>query len=236
MTIETVKLSTGASMPILGLGTLLRYKYIVGPAFLNDMQIPLEIDHMDTWRAMEKLYDDGKLKAIGLSNFNAKQVQYVYDNARIKPANLQVECHLYWPQTELLQLCRKLNMTLTANSPLGSRGREGYNLNVKGPQGDPLTDPLVNELSVKYKKTEAQILLRFLIQQGIVVIPKSIHPDRVKENMAVFDFSLNPDDMNRLFSVKTRVRLLRWDFAIGHPFYPFDDVDQSKLRMTSIKP
>ncbi|KHJ87526.1 oxidoreductase, aldo/keto reductase family protein [Oesophagostomum dentatum] len=155
-----------------------RDKDSFAPGFVNDMQVPAKIDHVETWHAMEKLYDSGKVKAIGLSNFNAKQVQNVYDHARIKPANLQVECHLYWPQTELLQLCKKLNMSLTAYGPLGSRGRKVFNAKMIWPEGDPLTDPLVKELAEKHKKTPAQILLRHLIQRGIAVIPKSVKPDR----------------------------------------------------------
>ncbi|KIH42679.1 hypothetical protein ANCDUO_27332, partial [Ancylostoma duodenale] len=90
---------------------------------------------------MEKMYDAGKCKALGLSNFNAKQVQNVYDHARIKPANLQVECHLYWPQTELYELCKKLNISFTAYGPLGSPGRKAFNPNMQWPEGNPLTDP-----------------------------------------------------------------------------------------------
>ncbi|KHJ86770.1 hypothetical protein OESDEN_13469 [Oesophagostomum dentatum] len=103
------------------------------------------------------------------------------------------------------------------------------------PDADPLTDPVVKEIAAEHKKTPAQVLLRYLIQQGMIVIPKSVKPERVKENMAVFDFTLTEDDMKKLGSVKTRVRLLLWDVAIGHPFYPFDDVDQTKLKMASMK-
>ncbi|KAL6743202.1 hypothetical protein Aduo_016276 [Ancylostoma duodenale] len=205
------------------------------PAFVNGMQVPLKIDHVDTWHAMEKMYDAGKCKALGLSNFNAKQVQNVYDHARIKPANLQVECHLYWPQTELYELCKKLNISFTAYGPLGSPGRKAFNPNMQWPEGNPLTDPEVEELAAKHNKTPAQILLRHLIQRGMAVIPKSVRPERVKENLAVFDFTLSQDEMNKLDSVKTRMRLFLFDFAIGHPFYPFEDVDQSKLKMVSLK-
>ncbi|KIH43749.1 hypothetical protein ANCDUO_26239 [Ancylostoma duodenale] len=69
----------------------------------------------------------------------------------------------------------------------------------------------------------------------MAVIPKSVRPERVKENLAVFDFTLSQDEMNKLDSVKTRMRLFLFDFAIGHPFYPFEDVDQSKLKMVSLK-
>ncbi|EPB66544.1 oxidoreductase, aldo/keto reductase family protein [Ancylostoma ceylanicum] len=178
------------------------------PAFVNDMQVPIKIDHVDTWHAMEKMYDAGKCK---------------------------VECHLYWPQTELYELCKKLNISFTAYGPLGSPGRKAFNPNMKWPEGNPLSDPEVKELAAKHNKTPAQILLRHLIQRGMAVIPKSVKPERVKENMAVFDFTLSQDEMNKLNSVKTRMRLFLFDFAIGHPFYPFEEVDQSKLKMVSLK-
>ncbi|VDM76705.1 unnamed protein product [Strongylus vulgaris] len=114
--------------------------------FENDMQVPATIDHLDTWRAMEKLHDEGKLKALGLSNFNVKQLQNVYDHARIKPANLQ-----------------NFLKTSIADTLLN---------------GDPLTDPVVKELAAKYKKTAAQILLRYIVQQDVVAIPKTVKPER----------------------------------------------------------
>ncbi|CAJ0589753.1 unnamed protein product, partial [Cylicocyclus nassatus] len=177
-------------------------------AFENGMQVPDPIGHLDTWRAMEKLHDEGKLKALGLSNFNVKQVQNVYDHARIKPANLQIELHIYWPQTELIQLCKILNISITAYAPIGSPGRKGFNPKMNWPDGDPLTEPVVKELAK-------------------LTIPKTVKPQRVKENMDIFDFSLTDEEMKELFSVKTRVRLHTWEFAIGHPFYPFDDVQQT---------
>ncbi|VDM76349.1 unnamed protein product [Strongylus vulgaris] len=212
------------------------------PAFVNDMQIPVTVSHLDTWHALEKLVDSGKLKAIGLSNFNVKQLQNVYDHARIKPANHQIECHLYWPQTELLELCKKLNISVTAYSPIGSRGRN-IECHLYWPQTELLelckklniSVTAYSPLGSRGRNTPAQILLRYLIQKGLIVIPKSVKPERVKENINVFDFALDQDDMNKLAAVKTRVRLLLWDVAIGHPFYPFDDVDQSKLKMASIK-
>ncbi|EYC18913.1 hypothetical protein Y032_0026g1445 [Ancylostoma ceylanicum] len=147
----------------------------------------------------------------------------------------QVECHLYWPQTELYELCKKLNISFTAYGPLGSRGRKAFHPNMQWPEGDPLSDPVVKELAAKHNKTPAQILLRHLIQRGMAVIPKSVKPERVKENMAVFDFTLSQDEMDKLKSVKTRTRLFLFDVAIGHPFYPFEEVDQSKLKMVSMK-
>ncbi|CAJ0589752.1 unnamed protein product [Cylicocyclus nassatus] len=196
--------------------------------FENGMQVPDPIDHLDTWRAMEKLHDEGKLKALGLSNFNVKQVQRVYDNARIKPANLQIEYHIYLQQPELIQLCKKLNISVTAYAPIGSPGRKEAVPKMAWPDGDPMTDPIVKELAAKYKKTPAQILLRFVVQQDIIAIPKTVKLDRLKENMNIFDFALTDGEMKKLHDIKTTVRLHLWEHAIGHPFYPFDDVKLTK--------
>ncbi|KAJ1374222.1 hypothetical protein KIN20_036856 [Parelaphostrongylus tenuis] len=94
------------------------------PNVVDGAFVPTMVEHMETWRAMEKLHSEGKLKALGLSNFNVEQIELLYRQAHIKPTNLQVECHLYWPQTELRNLCHKLNMSFTAFAPLGSPGRK----------------------------------------------------------------------------------------------------------------
>ncbi|CAJ0589321.1 unnamed protein product [Cylicocyclus nassatus] len=165
------------------------------PAFVDGLQVSVTIDHVETWHALEKLYDAGKVKALGLSNFNTKQI----------------ECHLYWPQTELFQLCKQLNMSLTAYAPLGSRGKMAFNKKMIWGEGDPLTDPLVKELAEKHKKSTAQVLLRHLIQRGIAVIPKSVKPQRVKENFGVFDFTLSAQEMEKLDNIKKRTRLFLFD-------------------------
>ncbi|GMT09641.1 hypothetical protein PFISCL1PPCAC_938, partial [Pristionchus fissidentatus] len=145
-----------------------------------------DIEHIDTWRVLEKYYKSGQLKALGLSNFNAKQIEALYDLAEIKPSNLQVELHIYWPQFELHDLCKKLNMTVTAYAPIGSPGSSAFR--PISPIGPPMEDPVVAELARKYGKSPAQILLRHLLQREISVIPKSTNPERVKQNIDIFDF------------------------------------------------
>ncbi|KAK6036053.1 oxidoreductase, aldo/keto reductase family protein, partial [Cooperia oncophora] len=164
------------------------------------------VSHIETWQAMEKLHDEGKLKALGLSNFNAEQMEHLYSQARIKPSNLQVECHIYLPQVELQQFCKKHNMSLTAYAPLGSPGRKAARPDGVWPEGDPMTEPVVKEIAAKHGKTPAQILLRHLTQRGISAIPKSISPDRVIENISIFNFKLSDEEMDQLNNVKTRIR------------------------------
>ncbi|VDM71705.1 unnamed protein product, partial [Strongylus vulgaris] len=122
------------------------------------------------------------------------------------------ECHLYWPQDELYELCKKLNISFTAYAPLGSPGRKVSTINMPNmpwPDRVPLQDPLVKEIAQKHNKTPAQVLLRYLIQRGRIVIPKTVKPERVKENMNVFDFTLSDDEMQKLKDVK-KTRLFLW--------------------------
>ncbi|CAG9530241.1 unnamed protein product [Cercopithifilaria johnstoni] len=197
--------------------------------------VPELIDHIETWSVLEKLYRAGILKAIGLSNFNEKQIQYVLDHATVKPHNLQVEAHLYWPQKELHEFCKKNNITMTSYATLGSPGRIAFNPDFSWPTGEPMKDPLVLQLAEKYKKSPAQVVLRHMTQRGISTIPKSINPDRILENFNIFDFKLTEEEIKQLDGVKTRVRLFLFDLLFDHPWYPFNDVDLTKMKRVNLK-
>ncbi|VDM21169.1 unnamed protein product [Wuchereria bancrofti] len=201
----------------------------------DGMVVPDLVDHMETWKVLENLYNKGILKAIGLSNFNVEQTQRVLDNATVKPHNIQVEAHLYWPQKELHELCKKNNITMTSYSTLGSPGRTAFNPDFNWPIGEPMKDPLVLQLADKYKKSSAQILLRHMTQRGISTIPKSINPDRILKNFDIFDFKLTKEEIKQLDDVKTRVRLFLFDLLFDHPWYPFKDVDVSKMKRVYLK-
>ncbi|MCP9257089.1 Oxidoreductase, aldo/keto reductase family protein [Dirofilaria immitis] len=192
--------------------------------------VPELVDHLETWKVLEKLHKEGILKAIGLSNFNEEQIQNILDHATVKPHNLQVEAHIYWPQKELHEFCKKNNITMTSYATLGSPGRIASIPHFHWPAGEPMKDPLVLQLAEKYKKSPAQILLRHMIQRGICVIPKSINPDRVIENFSIFDFKLTEEEIDQLDNVKTRVRLILIDVLFDHPWYPFKDVDLPKMK------
>ncbi|KAM3716422.1 Aldo-keto reductase family 1 member [Dirofilaria immitis] len=200
------------------------------PLLEDGRVVPELVDHLETWKVLEDLHKKGILKAIGLSNFNEKQIQNVLDHATIKPHNLQIEAHLYWPQKELHELCKKNNITMTSYSTLGSSGRATFNPDFIWPTGEPMKDPLVLELAAKHKKSPAQILLRHMIQRGICVIPKSINADRILENCNIFDFILTEEEINQLNNVKTRIRLFLFDMFFDHPWYPFNDVDRSNMK------
>lgn len=138
----------------------------------------------DTWRALEKLYKDGVVKAIGVSNFHVKHLQELIEVAEIKPMVNQVEFHPYLTQTELLAFCREQGIQFEAWSPLM--------------QGNFLNEPVILELAEKYGRQPSQIVLRWDLQQGVVTIPKSIKEARIIENADVFGFELSAEDMDKL--------------------------------------
>ncbi|KAH7721241.1 oxidoreductasealdo/keto reductase family protein [Aphelenchoides avenae] len=189
--------------------------------------IPDLVSTLDTWRVLEAAYKAGKLKSIGVSNFTVKQLQDLYDKAEIKPHNHQIEIHIYLQQKELVDLSKMLGLTVTSYSTMGSPGRfEAFKRfgerGASQPHADVLGHPLVKELSQKYNKTPAQILLRQMIQRGINVIPKSTNPERLKENFNVFDFVISDEDMKKFDALKENVRLGTWFMLDHHPWYPFE--------------
>ncbi|MGH0135739.1 UNVERIFIED_CONTAM: hypothetical protein FKN15_050783 [Acipenser sinensis] len=130
---------------------------------------------------MEKLVEKGLVRAIGLSNFNSRQIDDIITIATIKPAVLQVECHPYLAQTELLAHCRARGLVMTAYSPLGSPDRAW-----KHPD-EPvlLEEPFIKKLAEKYGKSPAQVILRWQVQRGVVTIPKSVTESRILQNIQV---------------------------------------------------
>ncbi|KAK6484410.1 aldo-keto reductase family 1 member A1-B-like isoform X1 [Huso huso] len=186
------------------------------------------IDYKETWRAMEKLVEKGLVRAIGLSNFNSRQIDDVITIATIKPAVLQVECHPYLAQTELLAHCRARGLVMTAYSPLGSPDRAW-----KHPD-EPvlLEEPFVKKLAEKYGKSPAQVILRWQVQRGVVTIPKSVTESRILQNIQVFDFTLADEEMQAMGSMNKNWRYIVPMITVdgksvprdaGHPHYPFNE-------------
>ncbi|XP_043671068.1 aldo-keto reductase family 1 member A1-like isoform X2 [Vespula pensylvanica] len=207
-------------------------KNVYAPATLEDGSyiLDLDTDPVSVWKEMEKQVAKGLVKSIGLSNFNEAQILEVYKNAQIKPTNLQVELHAYLQQKPIREFCQKHNIHVTAYSPLASPGAKfhfqtKYNYNTEN-FPDLLGHPVVLEMANKYKKTTAQVLLRHLVQQGIIVIPKSSSQDRIKSNINIFDFVLTEEDINTLNALDkgTDGRIFNFLFFKGvekHPLYPF---------------
>ena len=141
----------------------------------------------ETWRAMIKLLHQGKARAIGVSNYSIRELNELLHKSDIVPAVNQVEFHPFLYQEELLGFCKNNKIQLEAYSPL-TRGKR-------------LNHPNILDLAKKYDKTPAQVLIRWSLQHDIIVIPKSIHEARIKENSQVFDFQLEPKDMKLLDSL-----------------------------------
>ncbi|EMS61074.1 Aldo-keto reductase family 4 member C10 [Triticum urartu] len=160
-----------------------------------------------TWGAMEKLHDAGKARAIGVSNFSSKKLGDLLAVARVPPAVDQVECHPCWQQTKLHNFCQSAGVHLSAYSPLGSPGTTWMNGNI-------LKEPIIISISEKLGKTPAQVALRWNIQMGHSVLPKSTNQERIKQNLDVHDWSI-PDDMLAKFSEIKEARLLRGNFAVN---------------------
>ncbi|XP_021916998.1 aldose reductase-like isoform X2 [Zootermopsis nevadensis] len=179
--------------------------------------IPNDVDYVDTWKAMEECVKLGLAKSIGLSNFNSQQIQRVLDVATIKPVVNQVECHPYLNQSKLLDFCKERGILLTAYSPLGSPG-----ILAKPDTPAPLKDPRIAEVAKKHGKTVAQTILRYMIQHGVVPIPKSSNKQRLEENFNIFGFKLTPEEVAYIDSVNKNFRIFLFDKASNHKDYPFN--------------
>ncbi len=152
----------------------------------------------DNWREgyrnIEKAVKAGKVKAIGLSNFPDELLKEAIDTMELKPQMVQVEAHPYYPQTELKNILAETGMGLMAWYPLGHGDKSLIN------------EPIFTELAKKYGKTNAQIILRWHIQSGNVVIPGSKNPDHIRDNFDIFDFALSDEDMAQIANVNKNRR------------------------------
>ncbi|MED3624113.1 aldo/keto reductase [Neobacillus thermocopriae] len=140
--------------------------------------------YKETWKALEKLYKEGRVRAIGVSNFHIHHLEELLKEAEIKPMVNQVEYHPHLQQKELLAFCQKEGIQLEAWSPLK--------------QGQLLQDSTLTEIAEKYGKTTAQVILRWDLQTKVVTIPKSIKEQRIIENADIFDFELSQEDMEKI--------------------------------------
>ncbi|KAK2862793.1 hypothetical protein Q5P01_002326 [Channa striata] len=149
---------------------------------VNDKRNPG--NRAQTWATLEELHARGKLRAIGVSNYTPAHMKELIQSCKVRPALLQVEFHPRLCQTELRSVCEEYGVCFQAYSSLG--------------KGELVTDPLVMELATNSERTPAQVLLRWAVQQGVPVLPKSSNPDRIKDNARLFDFTLTETDMERL--------------------------------------
>ena len=139
-------------------------------------------DYLAAYKEMEKAVEEGKIRSIGISNFD-ENLDDILNNCKIKPAVLQVECHPYWSQDDLRKRVEKYGTIIESWYPIG-HGDKGL-----------INEEIFTKLAKKYKKTNVQIILRWHIQKGIIVFPKSSNPKHIKENSEIFDFQLTEDEM-----------------------------------------
>lgn len=154
---------------------------------------PVEEKFVDTYRAIERLYEEKLIRVPGVSNHHAHHLQKIFAKANVQPMVNQVECHPYLQQDELKQFCKEHQIAVTAWAPIG--------------KGRILQDKTLTELASKYGKTPAQIILRWHYQEDTITIPKSITPSRIEENMQIFDFELSTEDMLKIKSINKNERM-----------------------------
>ena len=160
------------------------------------LHFPVTETRRPAWRQMEELHQDGRAKAIGVSNYTITHLKELLAECSVPPAVNQVELHVFLQQPELVKFCQDNNIVVEAYSPLA--------------HGEGMDNPVLVELAKKHHKTAAQIMIRWCIEVGTVPLPKSETPERIKQNIEVFDFELDKDDMAKLATLNSNLRTA-WD-------------------------
>ena len=174
----------------------------------------------ETWEAMQELVKAGLVKAIGVSNFTTPMILDLLTYAAIPPAVNQIEVHPYLQQAGLIEFCRRKNIAVTAYSPLGRPGAEPARPFLRNRGGERLiNDAVIVEIAGRHKKTSAQVLLKWGVQRGTIVIPKSVTPSRIKENIDIFEFELSKDEMQNIAGLEIPERLVNPIEWWGIPYF-----------------
>lgn len=184
---ENTKKAFAESMERLGLEYMDLY-LIHWPANKKQFGDEAKKINAETWRALEELYAEGKVRAIGLSNFLPHHIEELMEGAKVKPMVDQIEFHPGWAQLEVSEYCRKKDIVVEAWSPLGRK--------------DALDNEVLREIGAKYQKGTAQVCICWIIQHGILPLPKTVNPDRMVENADVFDFELTAEEMRIIDELK----------------------------------
>jgi 2,5-diketo-D-gluconate reductase A len=152
--------------------------------FLVHWPLPTVGDFVETWKAMEKMYEGGKVRAIGVSNFQPSHLRRIHGETSVTPAVNQIEVHPYLTNDEVRAFDAEHGIATEAWSPIA--------------QGQVLDDPAITEIAEAVRRTPAQVVLRWHLQRGNIVFPKSTTPSRIRENLALFDFELSGDQVERI--------------------------------------
>lgn len=153
-------------------------------------------DVAGTWRAMERLYHEGRIRSIGVCNFSEAHLTDLCLSSEVKPMVNQVECHPFTQQTGMLTLCKENGIQLEAWAPFA----EGKN--------EVFSNPLLGDIARSHGKTVGQVILRWNIQRGVVIVPKSVRYERIVENSEIFDFSLSENEMSLIAGLDTRKQMI----------------------------
>ncbi|KAH9632848.1 hypothetical protein HF086_013635, partial [Spodoptera exigua] len=180
-------------------------------------------DYADTWRGMIEAKSLGLARSIGVSNFNQQQIDRLLELGLEKPTVLQVEINLNLQQPELLAYCARQNIRVMGYTPFGSLF---YNKAQKTAPPPRVDDPALVEIANKYQKTVPQIALRYLVELGVIPIPKSLTKFRIEQNVQVFDFSLTQAERDVLKSFDRNYRTIPQYKWLDHPYYPFEKKNQ----------
>ena len=192
----------------------------------------LSTDLGQVWSAMEDCVFKGLVKGIGLSNFNKSQIQRIISNCRIVPANVQVEVNVLHQNTELIKFCSDNDIKVTAYAPLGSPGRFGFKSTVVFAETEEtkavaaiLGNKEVSKIAKELQCSSAQVLLHYLNKVlGVIVIPKSTNPSRIKENIDIFDLDMTMEQVEVLRNMNKNLRSFKADVfkrKEKHPEFPF---------------
>jgi 2,5-diketo-D-gluconate reductase A len=149
-------------------------------------------DFISTWRTLEEFYRDGRARSIGVSNFQPHHLRRIHQECEITPAVDQIEIHPYFTQDDVREFCAEHQIAIEAWSPIA--------------QGKVLDDPTITEIAARYGKTPAQVVLRWQIERGDIVFPKSVTPARIRENIDIFDFELSGEDVEAISALNRNER------------------------------
>jgi len=173
-----------------------------------DAEFPkIEIDPVpirETWEAMEALVSQGRIKNIGICNFNCSLIRDLLSYAKIRPSVLQVELHPRLTQEKLLKYCQQEDIAVTGFSPLGAESY--FSIGMAAPEQSLLTHPVITKIARSHDRTPAQVILRWGVQRGTAIVPKTSSAKRLRENFAIFDFDLNNDEMIAITSLNLNQR------------------------------
>ncbi len=150
--------------------------------------------YVEAWKILEELYNEGKIKSIGLSNFHKHHIDDIYEICTVKPMVNQIESNPYFANDELIAYCKSENIAVQVWSPLGGNGTQ------------ILSDPVLNEIAKKYNKCVAQIIIKWHLQRDVIVLPKSSNQNRIRMNFDVYDFELTKEDFDIICSLNKNKR------------------------------